>query len=211
VEQIGREELVALFAYLRHLFAAERDALITLDGKLGDSDLGITMNKGFIAAHESVAANVADDLGGALNRAGLAFAKAAPSTMGTLTATGLMRGGKALPGHKSLGTAEFAQFWRAFRDGVAERGRAQLGDKTVLDVLDPIAVSLESSAAAGASLSAALTAASTAAAGALEATKAMKAQRGKAAAFQEGSIGVPDAGGTVAYLMIDGMRAYVTQ
>jgi dihydroxyacetone kinase-like protein len=211
MDRIGREDLVALFAHLRHVFTAEREALITLDGKLGDSDLGITMNKGFTAAHEAVAANVSDDLGGALNRAGLAFAKAAPSTMGTLTATGLMRGGKALSGHESLGTADFARFWRAFRDGVAERGRAQLGDKTVLDVLDPIAVSLEGSAAAGASLPAALTAASAAAAEALEATKALKAQRGKAAAFQEGSIGVPDAGGTVACLMIDGMRAYVTQ
>ncbi|KAA2235631.1 dihydroxyacetone kinase subunit L [Salinarimonas soli] len=211
MDKVRKADLVGLFAHLRDVFTEQREALITLDGRLGDSDLGITMNKGFNAAHGAVEANAADDLGKTLNGAGLAFAKAAPSTMGTLTGTGLMRGGKALLGRESLGTGEFALFWRAFRDGVAERGKAKLGDKTVLDVLDPIAATLEAAAREEASLSAALELAAQAAATALDATKAMKAQHGKAAVYQDGSIGVPDAGGTVAHLMIDAMRAFVTR
>src|SRR5215217_5042493 len=138
MDRIGRTELIALFRKLRDVFAERRDFLIELDGRLGDSDLGITMNKGFNAACEWVEANASDDLGKTLNSAGLAFAKAAPSTMGTLTATGLMRGGKALAGRDGLETEELLVFWRAFRDGVAERGKAKPGDKTILDVLEPI-------------------------------------------------------------------------
>jgi dihydroxyacetone kinase-like protein len=210
VESIGRDGLGALFARLWEVFAERRDELIALDGKLGDSDLGITMNKGFNAAYDAVAANASDDLGKTLSQAGLAFAKAAPSTMGTLTATGLMRGGKALSGRDRLGTTELSLFWAAFRDGVAERGKAKPGDKTILDVLGPVAASLEASAAAGLPLPAALEAAHGAAEAGLEATKAMKAQHGKAAVYQEKSIGLPDAGGTVAVLIVGAMRDVVS-
>lgn len=210
MESIARDGLAALFARLREVFAERRDELIALDGKLGDSDLGITMNKGFNAAYDAVAANASDDLGKTLSQAGLAFAKAAPSTMGTLTATGLMRGGKALGGRDRLGTTELALFWAAFRDGVAERGKAKPGDKTILDVLGPVAASFEASAAAGLPLPAALEAAHGAAEAGLEATKAMKAQHGKAAVYQEKSIGLPDAGGTVAVLIVGAMRDVVS-
>jgi dihydroxyacetone kinase-like protein len=209
MDRIGREELIGLFRQLRDVFAERRDFLIELDGRLGDSDLGITMNKGFNAACERVEANASDDLGKTLNSAGLAIAKAAPSTMGTLTATGFMRGGKALAGRDSLGTEELLVFWRAFRDGVAERGKAKPGDKTILDVLEPIVSSFEASVQAGAPLTPALEAAVDAAKQGLEATKAMKAQHGKAAVYQEKSIGFEDAGATVGYLIISTMLALV--
>ncbi len=82
------------------------------------------------------------------------MAKAAPSTMGTLTATGFLRGGKALESAEAIGTAEAAAFWRAFANGIAERGKAKVGDKTILDVLDPLARALEAQAEAGAPLGA---------------------------------------------------------
>lgn len=83
-------------------------------------------------------------------------------------------------------------------------------DKTLLDVLDPIAVTLEAQAAAGASLTDALAAAAKAAEDALEATKTMVAQHGKAAAFQEKTIGLQDAGATVGMLLITSMSAFVS-
>jgi dihydroxyacetone kinase-like protein len=208
MDRIGREELIGLFRQLREVFAERRDFLIELDGRLGDSDLGITMNKGFNAACEWVEANASDDLGKTLNSAGLAFAKAAPSTMGTLTATGFMRSGKALAGRDSLGTDEFLIFWRAFRDGVAERGKAKPGDKTILDVLEPAVSSFEASVQTEAPLTTALEAAVAAAEQGLDATKAMKAQHGKAAVYQEKSIGFQDAGATVGYLIISTMLAF---
>lgn len=116
---------------------------------------------------------------------------------------------RPLHARAALGTADMAAFWCAYRDGVAERGKAKVGDKTLLDVLDPIATMLEAEAAAGASLSDALTAAADAAEEALEATRSMVAQHGKAAAFQEKTIGLQDAGATVGAFMIRRMAKFV--
>ena len=211
MDRIEKENLPALFEALRDVFTAQRETLIALDGKVGDSDLGITMNKAFIAAFESVRNNTTDPIGKTLQLAGMAVAKAAPSTMGTLVATGLMRGGKALENAQAWSTAEMSAFWAAFLKGVADRGKAQLGDKTLLDVLSPIALSLEASSASGTELSTALQQAAQAARDGLEATKAMVAQHGKAACFQEKTLGLQDAGATVGVLMIETIHAYVVQ
>lgn len=209
MQALSANDVVALFAALDKTFAEQREFLIALDGKVGDSDLGITMSKAFAAAHATAAAETGASVGKLLSKAGVAIAKAAPSTMGTLTATGFMRGGKAVDAAATIGTAEMAAFWRAFRDGVQERGKAALGDKTVLDVLDPIAVSLEASAKVGKALEASLAEAATAAGEALEATKLLVAQHGKAAAFQEKSRGLQDAGATVGAIIVETMAKFV--
>lgn len=202
MQGFGTDEIAALFARLADVFAAEKEALIALDGKVGDSDLGLTMAKGFGAAHDAVAAMETPTPEAQLKTAGAALARAAPSTMGTLMATGLLRGSAAVSGAERLETAEMAAFWSAFRDGVAHRGRAQVGDKTVLDVLHPIAETMQAQAREGAALDAALDRARVAAEQALEDTKDLVAQHGKAAAFQEKTRGIQDAGSTVAVILI---------
>ena len=210
MDSINSADLVKLFDALKTTFAEQREFLISLDGKVGDSDLGITMSKSFAAAYDTVAAEAEDaPIAKKLKTAGAVMAKTAPSTMGTLTATGFLRGGKALEEASVIGTAEMAAFWRAFANGVAERGKAKVGDKTLLDVLDPVARSLEASAATGASLAVALATAADVAAEALEATKSMVAQHGKAAAFQEKTVGLQDAGATVGVFLVQTMRDFV--
>ncbi|PWE54118.1 Dak phosphatase [Metarhizobium album] len=206
---ITASDLIRLFEAWKTLFAEEREFLISLDGKVGDSDLGITMSKSFAAAAEAVTAEgEAAGIAKLLRTAGATMARTAPSTMGTLTATGFLRASKALETADGIGTAEAAKFWTAFRDGVAERGKAKVGDKTLLDVLDPIARSLEEAAASGKSLGEALALATTAAEDALEATKSLVAQHGKAAAFQEKTVGLQDAGATVGVFIIRAMRDF---
>lgn len=209
MDTIGPRELIGLFQSWRDLFAAERDFLIALDGKVGDSDLGLTMSKSFAAAAETV---TAEGEGAALSKllrsAGAIMAKTAPSTMGTLTATGFLRASKAVDGKDAIGTPELAAFWRAYATGIAERGKAKLGDKTILDVLDPVAGVLETQAAAGTALAPALKAAADEAEAALERTKSMLAQHGKAAAFQEKTVGLQDAGATVGMLLVKRMSEF---
>lgn len=208
MDGLGAPEVAALFARLRDVMAARRDELIELDGKVGDSDLGITMSKGFAAAAEAVA-GAAEPPGKLLARAGMAIARAAPSTMGTLVATGFMRGGKAVEAAPTLGTPELARFWEAFVDGILERGKAKRGDKTVIDALAPAALALAAAGAAGQRLPEALSAAAKAAGEGLEATKGMVAQHGKAACFGEKTLGLPDAGATVGFILVDAMREFV--
>lgn len=206
---ITASDLIRLFDAWKALFAEQREFLISLDGKVGDSDLGITMSKSFAAAAEVVAAEgEAAGIAKLLRTAGATMARTAPSTMGTLTATGFLRASKVLETADGIGSEEAAKFWTAFRDGVAERGKAKVGDKTLLDVLDPIARTLEEAAASGKSLGDALALATTAAEGALEATKSLVAQHGKAAAFQEKTVGLQDAGATVGVFIIRAMRDF---
>jgi len=209
MDAIKPADLIELFGAWKTLFAEQREFLIELDGKVGDSDLGITMSKAFAAAFDAVSAEgEAAGIAKLLRTAGATMARTAPSTMGTLTATGFLRASKALETGEGLGTAELAAFWRAYRDGIAERGKAKVGDKTLLDVLDPIATTLEAEAAAGSPLSKALSAAADAAGRALEGTKSLIAQHGKAAAFQEKTRGLQDAGATVGLLMIRRMAEF---
>jgi dihydroxyacetone kinase-like protein len=203
MDAITATDLIRLFDSWKQLFADQREALIALDGKVGDSDLGITMSKSFAAAADAVAAEgEAAGIAKLLRTAGATMARTAPSTMGTLTATGFLRASKAVEGATSLGTKEMAAFWAAFRDGIAERGKAKVGDKTIVDVLDPVARVLDEQAAAGRDLSSALSAAAAAAEEALEGTKSLVAQHGKAAAFQEKTVGLQDAGATVGALLL---------
>lgn len=203
MDAITASDLIRLFGAWKQLFAEQREFLIALDGKVGDSDLGITMSKSFAAAAEAVEAEgEAAGIAKLLRTAGATMARTAPSTMGTLTATGFLRASKAVEAAASLGTPEMAVFWAAYRDGIAERGKAKVGDKTIVDVLDPVARTLEEQAAAGVSLAPALAAAAAAAEDALEQTKTLVAQHGKAAAFQEKTVGLQDAGATVGALIL---------
>ena len=211
MKTILRTDLTPLFTALRDVMLAHRDELIALDGKVGDSDLGLTMCKAFTAAHESVSANTSDGIGRAIQIAGMSVSKAAPSTMGTLVATGLMRGGKALDGADSIATPEMARFWAAFLTGVMERGKAKPGDKTLVDVLAPVAESLAVSAEQEIGLRDALAEAERVAVAALEKTKEMVAQHGKAACFQEKTLGLQDAGATVIAFLVGAMSRFVSQ
>lgn len=201
MDTITRSDLPGLFEAWKGVMAEHRDELITLDGVMGDGDLGLTMVAAFSAAAAEVATATDVDLGQVLMKAGMAMAKAAPSTMGTLVGTGYMRAGKALKDRPTIGVPELALFFQAFVTGLMERGKAKPGDKTIIDALHPAAIALEAAAAKGATLAEAATAMAAAAATGLENTRTMVAQHGRAAYYQEKSRDKQDPGATVGYLL----------
>jgi dihydroxyacetone kinase-like protein len=199
----------ALVAAWRQVMSEQRDNLIALDQLIGDGDLGITMQKAFAAAADAVP-GAQDGIGEYFFRCGMAMAKAAPSTMGTLMATGFMRGGKALPAAAAeLDGHSLVRFFNAFTQGIADRGKARPGDKTVLDVLLPASQALSNGINAGASLSEAAEAAYQSAEQGLAATCDMLPQHGKAASFVEKSIGIADPGGSVAVILFQVLRDFI--
>jgi phosphoenolpyruvate---glycerone phosphotransferase subunit DhaL len=203
-------DLISIFLLIRDILAENRDYLISLDSAMGDGDLGITMTRGFNAACEEVSKSLNATPGKIFANAGMAMAKAAPSTMGTLMATGFMKGGKAIGEAQFISTPELANFFHAFSQGIMDRGKAKPGDKTVVDVLVPVAVSLSEDADRQTPLKPAITTALTVAQKALADSTGMKAQIGRAAYYQNDSIGKQDAGATVAMLMIQGFHKYIT-
>lgn len=184
-----------------NIMAANKQRLIELDGMVGDSDLGLTMTDGFRAAYEAVKDSPETDLGKLVYAAGKAMGNAVPSTMGTLMASGLMNAGKELKGVESMDSQKWPVFFKAYFDGVQNRGKAQLGDKTFLDGLHPAVEVLASGAP---DMKAAAPLAAKAANEAFLATKGMLAKHGRMAIRGEQSREYLDPGAAVAALLMDG-------
>ena len=129
------------------------EALLTeLDQAVGDGDLGVTSVK-LAEALESAAGQVQPDLGKFLAQTGMALNRAASSTMGTLMATALMQAGKKAVGRELNSTvADLSQLLNAATEGVRTRGKANPGDKTMLDALLPASDAFAAALSAGRSL-----------------------------------------------------------
>ncbi|MBU8913281.1 MAG: dihydroxyacetone kinase subunit L [Spirochaetales bacterium] len=205
MDTLRKDDIVIMIRAVRSTMEEQRDHLLELDAAMGDGDLGLTMVKAFVAADEFAASSDLTDLGKLLMQIGMTMARVAPSTMGTLVATGFMRGGKALAGKESIDGADLAAFLRAFADGIKERGKTEVGNKTILDVMHPAATAAEQAAAGLASPAGVLGAASGAAQVGWEEAKGMQAQHGRQAYYREQSIGKADPGATAGLFIIQAM------
>lgn len=193
--------LVKMLGEISAIMQENKEYLIDLDSVVGDGDLGLTMTKGFAVAHET-ASNGEADAGRLLYNAGKAMSSAAPSTMGTLMALGLMQGGKVLKGKTELTDNDIADFLAAYEEAVMTRGKAKLGEKTFLDGFHPGVVALKESLAAGDSLAAATQKAAVAAEEGFKLAKTMLAVHGKPAVKGEASRNMDDPGAAVAMLIM---------
>ena len=199
---LGKDDVLKILQNLKQLFNDNKDFLVELDGRMGDGDLGLTMSKGFSAAADDLVDTEETDIGKIFMKAGMTMAKAAPSTMGTLMATGFMRGGKAIVGKSEISVPDLAEYFQAFVGGIMERGKAKPGEKTIVDVLKPAADTLSDHGAEDIAM--ALQKALQAAEQGLESTKEMIAQHGRIAYYKEQSKGQEDPGATAGVILIKG-------
>ena len=164
------------------------DALNALDGQLGDGDLGVTMQRGGRELAK-VLPTLPDDVGMALLACAQAMTRVSGSSYGTLLATGLMAAAKETRGRTEVPWSETSALLRGALEAMMARGKASLGDKTVLDVLDAAARAID-----GVAPSDMLAAAS----GAVDETMAQMrdqpAKIGRARIFAERSVGLDDPG-----------------
>jgi dihydroxyacetone kinase len=131
------------------------DYLTSPDQAVGDGDMGYTLGKIADALTEYARTTPTTDLGKFLGGAGMLANKVGPSTMGTLLATALMRAGKVVMGKTELAPGDLVAMLQAAEMGMQERGKAQLGDKTILDALHPANDAFAAAIAAGATVQAA--------------------------------------------------------
>ena len=210
MDALSVADFKAIITRIAGIMTEKKDELIRLDGAVGDGDLGLTMEKGFIAANEEAKTSAETDAGKFLMKIGMTIAKAAPSTMGTLVATGFMSGGKAVSGSSTLGPKEMAGFFEAFVAGIMQRGKSKPGEKTIVDVLNHAAEALKEAAASDASLSDAFRKCRQAAELGLARTKDMIAQHGRVAYYQEQSKGKEDPGAVAAGYIVQGFCDSIT-
>lgn len=198
---IDRAKAVEFINKASDIMNENKDYLIELDSALGDGDLGLTMSTGFGKAKEEANKSDEQDLGKLFFLIGSTIAKAVPSTMGTLVASGFMKSAKALKGKTELTLGDLATFAEEFVTGIMERGKAKPGDRTIIDSLKPAAESLRNDAEAGSDIKQAIEKAYSAALEGVEATKNMKAAFGRGVFFGDKVLGKPDQGAIVGSLI----------
>jgi dihydroxyacetone kinase len=172
----------------------QRDYLTSLDQAMGDGDLGITMGRIGEALLDFVAANPIDDIGKYLFQVGTAVNKAAPSTMGTLTAGALMSAAKTVRDKTELEPVDLVAMLRAADEGIQTRGKAKPGDKTIVDALHPASEAFAAAIDAGAGLHAAAAAAIQAAEAGRDSVTPLRSKVGRASWVGERTEGKVDAG-----------------
>jgi dihydroxyacetone kinase-like protein len=171
------------------------DELRDLDAALGDGDLGITVGKGCAAVRQKLAELSEPSPADVLRAAGTAFASANPSTLAALVGGGLLAAAKSVAGAPELAAADALRIGRAAADSIAARGKAQLGDKTILDALVPSLDALECADGDGDGPGSVAAMVEAARAG-VEKTAEQQSQRGRASWLGGRSIGRPDPGAT---------------
>ncbi|MCC6628471.1 MAG: DAK2 domain-containing protein [Chloroflexi bacterium] len=187
--------LTAVLAVVAEAVTAAADELNRLDGVAGDGDLGVTMTTAATVVAALLPELEGQDAAAVLKRLGSEVARKAPSTSGTLLATGLLRAGRAISEDASGGpVAQAARLVAAAQAGIQQRGGVAPGDKTAVDAIDPAARALLAAADEGVDLATAFARAATAAAEGAAATATMRATVGRAGWLAERSEGHVDAG-----------------
>jgi dihydroxyacetone kinase-like protein len=208
---ITSEDWLAIFAKMADDLEAAKDALNELDAAVGDGDQGVTMTIGFRAVREALPGLRGQDVGTIVARVGMTFNGKAASTIGALFATGCMRAGRDARGKQEVDLADLARMVEAAVAGIKERGKAEVGDKTVLDTLVPLSQALSAAAAEGVPLDEALQRSLAAAEAGMTATIPLQSKVGRAAWLADRTAGHQDPGATSFYLMwkslVDYLRA----
>lgn len=202
---LNADTLIAAMRAVSGTMSVNRDALIELDQRNGDGDLGISMDEGFAAACRSLEAAEDKDLGRLMIAAGKAFNEAAPSSLGTILSFFMMGMARVLKGSETADAALTGEAMAAGVDKIMERAGSKPGEKTVLDALDPAVKALRAHAPEG--FSSAFAAAHAAAREGAESTKAMKAVHGRAAYYGDKAIGLIDGGAVAGMLLFQALAA----
>jgi dihydroxyacetone kinase-like protein len=187
------EELIrTLAARVKTAIDDHAGELTALDQAIGDGDHGLNMARGFDAVAASVDEIAGLGFGAALQKAGMTLVMKVGGASGPLYGSGLMAMGKAAA-ERPVDAAAAAEMLAAGVGAVKARGKSEAGAKTMLDVLVPVQAALAGGGAA---------AARAAADEGLEATRSMRATKGRAAFLGERSVGHLDPGARSSALLV---------
>lgn len=183
------------------LMAEHRTELIELDRPIGDSDHGENMDRGFKAVLQKLQDAPPETPGAALKLTAMTLMSTVGGAAGPLYGTAYLRAATSIGDAAELDAAALAAALAAARDGVVARGKAEPGDKTMVDAWTP-AVAAAQAAAAGGDTTAVLEAAAEAAEAGAVATDPMVARKGRASYLGERSAGHRDPGAASSALLL---------
>ena len=194
--------VIAWIDALQRVYSENKQYLTDLDCAIGDADHGINMERGFTAAQAALHATPPADLQAALQAVAATLIRTVGGASGPLYGTFFLRAGAACAGKAELQPADVAAMLRAGVEGVQQRGKAEAGDKTMLDALLPALAAITTRANDGGSVAEILLAGAAAAEAGMRATIPVQARKGRASYLGARSIGHQDPGATSAWLLL---------
>jgi dihydroxyacetone kinase-like protein len=182
--------------------AENKEYLTQLDSAIGDADHGTNIDRGMRAALGKLEGLEGEDIGNLLKTVGMTLVSTVGGAGGPLYGTLFMQMGTATAGKSELEPEDWAGALDAAVDGVQMRGKAEVGDKTMIDALVPARDSFRSALAEGASFAEALNRSAEGAEEGMRATIPLVAKKGRASYLGERSAGHQDPGATSSQLLI---------
>lgn len=176
--------------------------LSELDRVIGDGDHGENLARGFAAANRAVQESEAETVGGVLKLVATTLMSTVGGAAGPLYGTAFLRAAK-VTNVEELDAVGVHTLLDAALEGIVARGKANVGDKTMVDAWTPAAEAAATASAAGESPASTLRAAADAAARGAEATEPLVALKGRASYLGERSVGHRDPGAESSALLLD--------
>jgi dihydroxyacetone kinase-like protein len=182
--------------------AMEKNApmLTELDTAIGDGDHGVNMSRGFTAVGKKLASTTTGDLGALFKLVGMTLLSTVGGAAGPLYGGFFLELGRAAAGKTTLHKVEIGEMLQRGLADIQRRGKAELGDKTMVDALSPAVTTFQSMT--GSDIAASMHRAEETAKTAAEATRPLEARKGRASYLGERSIGHQDPGATSCWLLL---------
>lgn len=200
---VSTEGVRQIILSIARVIEENKQYLTDLDTAIGDSDHGINMSRGFTAATEKLETGDGADVGDIMKATAMALISKVGGASGPLYGTLFLKGSAVMKGKQEMNLQDFADALKEGVDGVMARGKAVLGEKTMLDVLIPVQEQLAKDAADGKPGLEALQSAAVLARECAEKTKDIQATKGRASYLGERSIGHIDPGAMSSCLILE--------
>ena len=203
-EEINTQDFIKIVSDICASIEKQKDYLSELDRAIGDGDHGVTMSIGWTAVKEKLSSiNSNEGFQKICTQIASSFLSAVGASAGPLYATALMRGGIAIKDKEFLDAMSFSLFLDAAAKGIKDRGKAEIGDKTMLDVWMPAAEEMKKQANSGANLMDALDSTVKNARNAMNKTKDLLSKKGRSSKLGKRSIGHSDPGAASSFVIIN--------
>ncbi len=199
---IPRDDVVAWIKAVAEMISENSSYLTQLDSDIGDADHGANMDRGFKAVIKKLPEVEDKDIGTIFKSVGMTLISTVGGAGGPLYGTWFLQAGMKTAGKMELTPADWSEALEAALNGIVMRGKAEPGDKTMVDALTPAVAALKQAVQANQPLNTALELSAEAAKKGMEATIPLVARKGRASYLGERSAGHQDPGATSSYLML---------
>jgi phosphoenolpyruvate---glycerone phosphotransferase subunit DhaL len=199
---ITRDDVINWLNECGRVITENKDYLTQLDSAIGDADHGANMDRGFKAALAKLPSVADKDIGTLFKSVGMTLVQTVGGAGGPLYGTFFMQAGTATANKMELTAGDWSAALEAALSGVVARGKAQLGDKTMVDALTPALNALKQAVSDGADQNECLRRSLSAAEQGMKDTIPLVARKGRASYLGERSAGHQDPGATSSFLLL---------